>query len=84
MSTNTTRIELDHRSSGGIDVTLVWIPGDRDNAEETLVCVSDTREGTYFEIPTEAYLALDVFNHPFAYRDFSSLDYHDPRLAAAA
>ena len=84
MNTNTTRIELDQRSSGGIHVTLVWIPGEDDEPEETLVCVSDTREGSYFEIPTEAYLALDVFNHPFAYRDFSSLDYRDDRLSAAA
>jgi len=44
--------------------------------------VCDYREGVYFEIPAEPYLALHVYNHPFAYRDFSSIDYQDDRLAA--
>jgi hypothetical protein len=30
----------------------------------------------------EPYLALDVYYHPFAYRDFSTVDYDDSRLAA--
>jgi hypothetical protein len=76
----TTRTELAHRSSDGIDVTLVWVRAG--GADETLVCVSDQREGAYFEIPTEPYLALDVYYHPFAYRDFSTVDYEDSRLAA--
>jgi hypothetical protein len=75
-----TPTELAHRSNGGLDVTLVWVQeGGEDRA---VVCVSDTREGAYFEIPTEAYLALDVYYHPFAYRDFGSVDYDDNRLAA--
>jgi hypothetical protein len=74
------RIELAHRSSAGIDVTLLWLrDGDTDKA---LVCVSDRRTGAYFEIPAEPYLALDVYYHPFAYRDFSTVDYEDSRLAA--
>jgi hypothetical protein len=73
--------ELAHRSDAGVDVTLVWIRNGG-GADETRVCVSDLREGAYFEIPTEPYLALDVFYHPFAYRDFSTLDYEDSRLAA--
>jgi hypothetical protein len=72
--------ELAHRTSHGLDVTLIWVQeGDKDKA---VVCVCDTREGAYFEIPTEPYLALDVYYHPFAYRDFSAVEYDDDRLAA--
>jgi hypothetical protein len=75
----TTRTELAHRRGDGIDVTLFWVRGTND---ATIVCVCDRREGSYFEIPAEPWLALDVYHHPFAYRDFSSLDYHDSRFAA--
>ncbi len=74
------RTELAHRSSAGIDVTLVWVR--RQGEEEALVCVCDRCEGAYFEIPVESHLALDVYYHPFFYRDFSSVDYVDSRLAA--
>jgi hypothetical protein len=72
--------ELAHRSAHGVEVTLVWVRDE--GADETVVFVSDHREGSYFEIPTEPYLALDVYYHPFAYRDFSTVDYEDSRLAA--
>lgn len=62
--------ELAHRSGDGVDVTLVWVR--RDGADETIVLVRDDREGTYFEIPTEAELALDVYYHPFAYRAYGA------------
>ena len=58
----TTRTELAHRSSDGVDVTLMWVhggEGDRDDA--VLVCVWDAREGAYFEIVSEPNLALDTF-----------------------
>jgi hypothetical protein len=58
------RRELARRSSHGIDVTLLWAPGDDD---EAIVCVSDRRSGAYFEIPAGPGLALDVYYHPFAY-----------------
>jgi len=74
------RAELAHRTSAGIDVALVWER--RDGAEELRVCVSDHQEGAYFEIAAEPYLALDVYYHPFAYRDFSVVDFADRRLAA--
>jgi hypothetical protein len=78
-----TRTELAHRSSGGADVTLLWVHGgERDRDEEVLVCVWDAREGTYFEILSEPNLALEIYYHPFAYRDLSTVDYRDPRLAA--
>ncbi|HEX6703103.1 MAG TPA: hypothetical protein VF101_20430 [Gaiellaceae bacterium] len=66
------RKELAHRSADGVDVTLVWFR--RDDAEETLVFVSDQRQGAYFEIAAEPHLALDVYYHPFAYRDLSTVD----------
>jgi hypothetical protein len=75
----TTRIELAHRSSAGIDVTLVWIRG---AAGEIRVCVCDQQDGAYFEISAEPHLALDVYYHPFFYRDFSIVDYEDSPLAA--
>jgi len=77
-----TRKELAHRSTEGLDVTLLWCPQDGSSEEMIIVCVCDYREGVYFEIPAEPYLALHVYNHPFAYRDFSSIDYQDDRLAA--
>jgi len=55
--------ELAHRSNGGVDVTLFWHPG----TDALLVCVSDKRRGTYFEIHPERDLALDLFYHPYAY-----------------
>jgi hypothetical protein len=72
--------ELAHRSGDGVDVTLLWLRGD--GAEETLVCVTDHRNGAYFEIRAAPYLALDVYYHPFAYRDFSTIDCEDSHLAA--
>ena len=67
--TTITYTELDHRSDEFAEVTLVWVSGD--GVDETVVCVLAKHEGVYFEISTEPYLALDVFNHPFAYRDFA-------------
>jgi hypothetical protein len=68
----TSPVELAHRSSGGIDVSLVWF---RRNGHDTaLVRVVDQHESEWFEIPTEPHLALDVYYHPFFYCDFSSSD----------
>lgn len=75
-----TRTELAHRSIDGLDITLTWV---REGAEDkAVVCVCDRREGAYFEIATEPSLALDVYYHPFAYRDFCTIDCEDSRLAA--
>ena len=79
---NAFRRELAHRTGDGLDVTLLWCPATGEDDEATVVCVCDTRNGAYFEIATEPYLALDVYYHPFAYRDFSTVDYVDSRLAA--
>jgi hypothetical protein len=77
---STTRMELASRSGDGIDVTLVWVHAG--GADETLVCVRDRREGIFFEISAEPYLALDVYHHPFAYRDFARRSADDLRLVA--
>jgi hypothetical protein len=79
-ASTTNGIELAHRSNAGIDVTLVWLQGQR--VDRVLVRVCDQLEGVYFEIPTEPYRALDVYHHPFAYRNSSSVDDEDSRLAA--
>jgi len=76
------RKELAHRSGAGLDVTLLWCPANGPNDETIVVCVCDGRDGAYFEITAEPYLARDVYYHPFAYRDFSTVDYGDRRLAA--
>jgi hypothetical protein len=76
----TMRAELANRSSDGVEVTLVW--AQREGVDEVVVCVSDSRAGAYFEIPAEPARALDVYYHPFAYRDLSTVDYQDDRLAA--
>jgi hypothetical protein len=76
----TMRTELANRSSNGVEVTLVWAQSD--GIDEVIVCVSDSWAGAYFEIPAEPGRALDVYYHPFAYRDRSALDYQDDRLAA--
>jgi hypothetical protein len=76
----TTRTELANRSSDGVEVTLLW--AQTNGIDELVVCVSDIRAGAYFEIPAEPARALDVYYHPFAYRDRSILDYEDIRLVA--
>jgi hypothetical protein len=56
--------ELDHRSTDGLEVTLLW-DAVRDVAN---VAVLDTKTGETFEVAVgERDNALDVFNHPYAY-----------------
>jgi len=57
------RRELDHRASNGIEVTLFWIqPTNRVSVE-----VLDSRFDEVFEFEVDGSVALDAFNHPFAY-----------------
>jgi hypothetical protein len=59
----TERRELAHRTSDGIDVTLFWSkPSKRATIE-----VLDTRSGEALEFEAEGSVALDAFNHPYAY-----------------
>jgi hypothetical protein len=73
------RRELAHREKGGLEVALYWEPA----TGRLTVCVCDHREGVYLEIPADREMALDVYYHPFAYRDQSTLDYEDDRLRLA-
>ena len=75
-----TRTELAQRSNGGADVTLFWVHGSGDDG--AVVCVCNRREGSYFEIAIEPYLALDAYYHPFAYRAVSAVDHAHGGLAA--
>jgi hypothetical protein len=56
---------LSQRSNGGIEVRLYWHP----TLDELTVCVSDRHYGAYFEIHPRRHLALDAYNHPYAYAD---------------
>jgi hypothetical protein len=75
-----TRRELASRSGDGLEVTLAWAT--RDGTDEVVVSVTDHREGAYFEIPAEPAHALDVYYHPFAFRDVSTVESEASRLAA--
>ena len=56
--------ELDHRTSDGIDVRLLWSKRDG----RVLVTVADekSRERFTIEVP-EGERALEVFDHPYAF-----------------
>ena len=72
------RRELAHRSSAGVDVTLYW----HRTLDELIVCVWDERQGAYFEIRPQRYLALDVYHHPYAYADLADeYEQEDRRVA---
>ena len=70
--------ELAHRSGAGVDVTLYWNPV----LDELIVCVCDERHGTQFEIRPQRHLALDVYNHPYAYADHEDVYAKENRRAA--
>ena len=55
--------ELAVRESNGIQVVLLWHPGE----DALSVSVEDVRAGSGFELAVAPECALDAFNHPFAY-----------------
>ena len=56
--------ELDHRTTDGIDVRLLWHQGE----DRVLVAVSDAKTGAAFTVAVEdGRRAYDVFHHPYAY-----------------
>jgi hypothetical protein len=56
--------ELDHRTSGGVDVRLLW--NQREN--RVYVAVNDTKSDEAFTVEVRAdERAMDIFHHPFAY-----------------
>ena len=56
--------ELAYRSGSGVEVALFWSEGDG----RLSVVVNDWQAGDAFEIEATGSNALDVFNHPYAYR----------------
>lgn len=70
--------ELDHRSSNGIDVWLLW---SRETGELTVVVEDETGERlTLAAAPDQA---MQVFNHPYAYAAFRGLLAEEPEAIAA-
>jgi hypothetical protein len=56
--------ELDSRSGDGLDIRLLWNPGD----DSVTVTVADVRTEELFVIPVAAPQdATAAFHHPFAY-----------------
>ena len=70
--------ELDHRTSDGIDVWLLW----REQDNRVLVAVTDEKTGDRFviEVP-EGERVLDVFEHPYAYAAYFGIDTRSPVAA---
>ena len=62
MSKSTVR-EMAYRVNDGIQVALLWHPGD----DSVSVSVHDGRTGESFSMPVRRSDAMFAFNHPFAY-----------------
>ncbi len=73
--TSPTLRELDHRTSDGIDVWLLW----REQDNRVVVAVTDEKTGDRFmiEVP-EGERVLDVFEHPYAYAAYFGIDTRSP------
>ena len=63
--------ELAHRINAGIEVVLSW----NDGTGRLKVSVLDEQSGAYFELDPDPAIALDVFDHPFAYAAFDGVPY---------
>jgi len=57
------RHELAHRTSDGIEVTLLWTKA----TNRVAIAVADTHSGEELEFEVDGARALDAFNHPYAY-----------------
>ncbi len=75
--TQTAPVELDFRSSNGIEVALLLID------DRLSVSVIDAATGHCFEFDVEARYALDAFHHPYAYAAHRGIPYGLPELAPA-
>jgi hypothetical protein len=61
--------ELARRSSGQLDVVLLW----NEETGEVVVEVADHADGPSFQVAVPPERALDGFNHPYAYASPSTL-----------
>ncbi len=57
------RRELAHRTSHGIEVTLFW----SEASSRVTIAVLDSHSAAALEFEVDGDLALDAFNHPYAY-----------------
>lgn len=73
----TAPVELDCRTSNGIEVALLLV-GDR-----LSVTVLDLTCGDCFELDVEPHCALDAFHHPYAYAAHRGILYGLRELVAA-
>lgn len=55
--------ELDHRTTDGTDVQLLW----NSHTNRVWVVVADQRSGESFEFEIDSTDALDAFHHPYTY-----------------
>jgi hypothetical protein len=55
--------ELDHRSSDGVDVRLLWDP----RTDHVSIAVTDEHTGAVVAYPVDGAEALTAFQHPYAY-----------------
>ena len=55
--------ELDHRSGGGLEVTLLW----SERTGSVFVCVEDAQANAGFHFAPDPADALRAFRHPYAY-----------------
>jgi hypothetical protein len=62
-TTITPDIELAHRASDGIEVSLLW----NRSTNRVTVKVLDARFDEGFELEVDGSSALDAYRHPFAY-----------------
>ena len=62
-SAATERRELAHRTTNGIEVTLLWT----ESTNTVTIAVVDTHSGEELEFEVDGACALDAFNHPYAY-----------------
>ena len=65
------RRELAHRTSDGIEVSLFWTK----SSDRITIAIIDTRSDESLDFEVDGSLALDAFNHPYAYAAAS--DPHD-------
>jgi hypothetical protein len=71
MTSDHTPIELDTRTTDGIEVRLLWHPAD----DRVTVIARDARSGEILEVAVrDGERALDVFHHPYAYAAFHGVE----------
>ncbi|HEY1590749.1 MAG TPA: hypothetical protein VGF81_03085 [Solirubrobacteraceae bacterium] len=62
-ATDTDIRELDHRTTDGIEVKLLWSA----ESDRIWIDVQDNRAGRSFELEVDPGDALEAFRHPFAF-----------------